>query len=220
MITVTNITLQYGKRVLFDEVNTKFTPGNCYGIIGANGAGKSTFMKILSGEIDATKGQVSITPGLRMSVLKQNHFEFDEYTVLDTVIMGNKRLNQLIKEKDAIYAKEDFSDADGIRASELEAEFAEMNGWNAESDAASLLSNLGVTEDFHYKLVKDLTGKEKVRVLLAQALFGNPDILLLDEPTNDLDAETITWLENFLAEFPNMVIVISHDRHFLDTVCT
>jgi ATPase subunit of ABC transporter with duplicated ATPase domains len=220
MITVTNISLQYGKRVLFDEVNVKFTPGNCYGIIGANGAGKSTFMKILSGEIDATKGSVHITPGQRMSVLKQNHFEFDEYTVIDTVILGNKKLAQIIKEKDAIYAKTDFSDADGIRASELEGEFADMNGWNAESDAANLLSGLGVTEDYHHKFMKDLTGKEKVRVLLAQALFGNPDILLMDEPTNDLDVETITWLENFLAEFENTVIVISHDRHFLDAVCT
>lgn len=220
MITVTNISLQYGKRVLFDEVNVKFTPGNCYGIIGANGAGKSTFMKILSGEIDATKGQVDITPGQRMSVLKQNHFEFDEFAVLDTVIMGNKKLHKLIKEKDALYAKPDFSDADGIKASEMEAEFAEMNGWNADSDAAQILSDLGIGTETHAKLMKDLTGKEKVKVLLAQALFGNPDILLMDEPTNDLDVETITWLENFLADFQNTVIVISHDRHFLDTVCT
>ncbi|MBS1638147.1 MAG: ATP-binding cassette domain-containing protein [Bacteroidetes bacterium] len=220
MITVTNVSLQYGKRVLFDEVNVKFTPGNCYGIIGANGAGKSTFMKILSGEIDPTKGQVSITPGQRMSVLKQNHFEFDEYTVLDTVLMGNKRLYQIMKEKDAIYAKTDFTDADGVRASELEAEFAEMNGWDAESDAANMLSNLGIAVDTHHKLMKDLSGKEKVKVLLSQALFGNPDILLMDEPTNDLDVETITWLEDFLAEFHNTVIVISHDRHFLDAVCT
>src|ERR1700752_1341589 len=220
MITVTNVSLQYGKRVLFDEVNVKFTPGNCYGLIGANGAGKSTFMKILSGEIDPTKGQVNILPGMRMSVLKQNHFEFDEFTVLDTVMMGNKRLHALIKEKDAIYAKPDFSEADGIRASELEAEFGEMNGWNAESDAAQLLGSLGIGESAHQRLMKDLTGKEKVRVLLAQALFGNPDILLLDEPTNDLDAETINWLENFLADFENTVIVISHDRHFLDAVCT
>lgn len=220
MITVTNISLQYGKRVLFDEVNVKFTPGNCYGIIGANGAGKSTFMKILSGEIDATKGQVDITPGQRMSVLKQNHFEFDEFAVLDTVIMGNKKLYKLIKEKDALYAKPDFSDADGIKASEMEAEFAEMNGWNAESDAAQILSDLGIGTEVHATLMKDLTGKEKVKVLLAQALFGNPDILLMDEPTNDLDVETITWLENFLADFQNTVIVISHDRHFLDTVCT
>ena len=220
MITVTNVNLQFGKRVLFDEVNVKFTPGNCYGIIGANGAGKSTFMKILSGEIEPTKGQVSITPGQRMSVLKQNHFEFDEFTVLDTVIMGNKRLYQIMKEKDAIYAKVDFTDADGIKASELEAEFAEMNGWDAESNAATILSNLGVNAIEHLKLMKDLTGKEKVRVLLAQALFGNPDILLMDEPTNDLDVETISWLEDFLAEFQNTVIVISHDRHFLDAVCT
>ncbi|MBK7666632.1 MAG: ATP-binding cassette domain-containing protein [Sphingobacteriaceae bacterium] len=220
MITVTNISLQYGKRVLFDEVNVKFTPGNCYGIIGANGAGKSTFMKILSGEIDATKGQVDITPGQRMSVLKQNHFEFDEFAVLDTVIMGNKKLHKLIKEKDALYAKPDFSDADGIKASEMEAEFAEMNGWNADSDAAQILSDLGIGTETHFKLMKDLTGKEKVKVLLAQALFGNPDILLMDEPTNDLDVETITWLEDFLADFQNTVIVISHDRHFLDTVCT
>ena len=220
MITVTNISLQYGKRVLFDEVNVKFTPGNCYGIIGANGAGKSTFMKILSGEIDATKGQVDITPGQRMSVLKQNHYEFDEFAVLDTVIMGNKKLHKLIKEKDALYAKPDFSDADGIKASEMEAEFAEMNGWNADSDAAQILSDLGIGTESHFKLMKDLTGKEKVKVLLAQALFGNPDILLMDEPTNDLDVETITWLENFLADFQNTVIVISHDRHFLDTVCT
>ena len=220
MITVSNVTLQYGKKPLFDEVNLQFTPGNCYGIIGANGAGKSTFMKILAGEIDPNKGQVSITPGLRMSVLKQNHFEFDEFAVIQTVVMGNKRLHQLILEKDALYAKPDFSEADGIKASELEAEFGEMNGWNAESDAAGLLSNLGVGEEYHHKLMKDLTGKEKVRVLLAQALFGNPDILLMDEPTNDLDVETISWLENFLADFENTVIVISHDRHFLDAVCT
>ncbi|MGZ3861664.1 MAG: ABC-F family ATP-binding cassette domain-containing protein [Bacteroidia bacterium] len=220
MITVSNVTLQYGKRVLFDEVNLKFTPGNCYGIIGANGAGKSTFMKILSGEIEPNRGEVSITPGQRMSVLKQNHFEFDEFSVMDTVIMGNKRLYNIIKEKEKIYAKTDFSEADGIKASELEAEFGEMNGWNAESDAAQLLGSLGIGEDAHQRIMKDLTGKEKVRVLLAQALFGNPDILLLDEPTNDLDAETIDWLENFLAEFENTVIVISHDRHFLDAVCT
>jgi ATPase subunit of ABC transporter with duplicated ATPase domains len=220
MITVSNITLQYGKRVLFDEVNLQFNAGNCYGIIGANGAGKSTFMKIISGELEANKGSIDILPGLRMSVLKQNHYEFDEYTVLDTVIMGNKKLYQIMKEKDAIYAKADFSDADGIRASELEAEFAEMNGWNAESDAAAMLGNAGIMEDMHFKFLKDLNGKEKVRVLLAQALFGNPDILLLDEPTNDLDIETISWLENFLADFQNLVLVISHDRHFLDAVCT
>jgi len=220
MITVSNVTLQYGKRVLFDEVNLKFTPGNCYGIIGANGAGKSTFMKILSGEIEANRGQIDITPGQRMSVLKQNHFEFDEFTVMDAVIMGNKKLHAIIKEKEIIYAKPDFSEADGIRASELEAEFGEMNGWNAESDAAQLLGSLGIGESLHQRLMKDLTGKEKVRVLLAQALFGNPDILLMDEPTNDLDAETINWLEDFLADFENTVIVISHDRHFLDAVCT
>ncbi len=220
MITVSNLTLQYGKRVLFDEVDLKFTPGNCYGIIGANGAGKSTFLKILSGEIDPTKGSVSITPGLRMSVLKQNHFEFDDCQVLQTVIMGNAKLNKVMLEKDAIYAKADFTEADGMRASELEAEFAEMNGWNAESDAADLLSKLGVKEEYHGRLMNELNGKEKVRVLLAQALFGNPDILLLDEPTNDLDVETIGWLEDFLADYPNIVIVVSHDRHFLDTVCT
>lgn len=220
MISASNISLQFGKRVLFDEVNVNFTPGNCYGIIGANGAGKSTFMKILSGEIDPTKGRVNILPGMRMSILKQNHFEYNEFTVIDTVLMGNKRLFQIMKEKDAIYAKADFTDADGIRASELEGEFAEMNGWNAESEAAELLTNLGVMPIKHDKLVKDLSGKDKVKTLLAQALFGNPDILMLDEPTNDLDVETISWLENFLADFQNTVIVISHDRHFLDAVCT
>jgi ATPase subunit of ABC transporter with duplicated ATPase domains len=220
MISAVNVSLQYGKRVLFDEVNVNFTPGNCYGIIGANGAGKSTFMKILSGEIEATKGRVNILPGMRMSTLKQNHFEYNEFTVLDTVMMGNKRLFQLIKEKDAIYAKPDFSDADGIKASELEAEFAEMNGWNADSEAAEMLTNMGIPPAMHTRLVSELTGKEKVKTLLAQALFGNPDILLLDEPTNDLDVETISWLENFLADFVNTVIVISHDRHFLDAVCT
>jgi ATPase subunit of ABC transporter with duplicated ATPase domains len=220
MISTSNVSLQYGKRVLFDEVNVNFTPGNCYGIIGANGAGKTTFMKILSGEIDPTKGRVNILPGMRMSTLKQNHFEYNEYTVLDTVMMGNKRLYQIIKEKDAIYAKPDFSDADGIKASELEGEFAEMNGWNADSEAAEMLTNMGIMPAMHTRLVKDLTGKEKVKTLLAQALFGNPDILLLDEPTNDLDVETISWLENFLADFTNTVIVISHDRHFLDAVCT
>ncbi len=220
MISVSNVSLQFGKRVLFDDVNVNFTPGNCYGIIGANGAGKSTFMKILSGEIDPTRGRVSILPGMRMSVLKQNHNEYNEFTVLETVMMGNKRLYQIMKEKDAIYAKSDFSEADGMKASELEAEFAEMNGWNAESEAGELLTNMGVAPDTHYNLVKDLSGKEKVKTLLAQALFGNPDILLLDEPTNDLDVETISWLENFLADFNNTVIVISHDRHFLDAVCT
>jgi ATPase subunit of ABC transporter with duplicated ATPase domains len=220
MISVSNVSLQYGKRILFDEVNVKFTPGNCYGLIGANGAGKSTFMKILSGEIEPTKGQVSILPGMRLSVLKQNHFEFDEFTVLDTVMMGNKRLHAIIKEKDAIYAKPDFSEADGIKAAELEGEFGEMNGWNAESDAANLLTNVGIPVESHFKLMKDLTGKDKVKILLTQAIFGNPDILLLDEPTNDLDVETISWLENYLADFENTVIVISHDRHFLDAVCT
>jgi ATPase subunit of ABC transporter with duplicated ATPase domains len=220
MISTSNLSLRYGKRVLFDEVSIKFTPGNCYGVIGANGAGKSTFLKILSGEIDPTTGQVSITPGERMSVLKQNHFEFDAFPVLQTVMMGNKKLWNVIQEKDALYAKPDFSDADGIKAAELETYFAEMEGWNAESDAANLLSDLGVKEQYHNTLMADLSGKEKVRVLLAQALFGNPDILLLDEPTNDLDVDTIAWLENFLADFQNTVIVVSHDRHFLDSVCT
>ncbi len=220
MITVNNLSLQYGKRVLFDEVNIKFTPGNCYGVIGANGSGKSTFLKILSGEIESTTGNIDITPGERMSVLKQNHFEFDEVSVLDTVMMGNKRLYDIMKEKDALYSKADFTDEDGHRVGELEAEFAEMDGWNAESDAAEMLSNLGVKEDQHYKLMKELPSSDKIKVLLAQALFGNPDILILDEPTNDLDVQTIAWLENFLADFKNTVIVVSHDRHFLDMVCT
>lgn len=220
MITVNNISLQFGKRTLFDEVNVKFTKGNCYGVIGANGAGKSTFLKILSGDIDATTGNIEITPGERMAVLKQNHFEFDDCTVLDTVIMGHKRLYDIMKEKDALYMKSDFTDDDGMKVAELEAEFAEMDGWNAESDAAEILSNLGVKEDKHYSLVKDLSGSEKIKVLLAQALFGNPDLLILDEPTNDLDVQTITWLEDFLADFKNTVIVVSHDRHFLDMVCT
>jgi len=220
MISVANLSLRYGKRILFDEANIKFTPGNCYGVIGANGAGKSTFLKILSGEIEPTTGQVIITPGERMSVLKQNHFEFDQYPVLQTVLMGNKKLWDVIQEKDALYAKPDFSDKDGIKAGELETAFAEMEGWNAESDAATMLSNLGIKEEVHNTLMGDLSGKEKVRVLLAQALYGNPDILLLDEPTNDLDVETISWLENFLADFENTVIVVSHDRHFLDAVCT
>ncbi|MBN8651936.1 MAG: ATP-binding cassette domain-containing protein [Cytophagales bacterium] len=220
MISVNNLSLQFGKRVLFDEVNLKFTGGNCYGVIGANGAGKSTFLKILSGEIDPTRGQVALDPGKRMAVLKQNHFEFDETSVLDTVMMGYTRLWNLMQEKDAIYAKPDFSEADGIRASELEAEFAELNGWNAQSDAAALLSGLGISEEDHYKLVKELSGALKVRVLLAQAIYGNPDVLILDEPTNDLDLQTIGWLEDFLLEFKNTVIVVSHDRHFLDTVCT
>lgn len=220
MISVSNLSLRYGKRVLFEDVNIKFSPGNCYGIIGANGAGKSTFLKILSGEIDPSTGQVSITPGERMSVLKQNHFEFDEMEVLQTVLKGNKKLWDVIVEKDTLYSKPDFNEADGDRVGELETLFAEMDGWNAESNAAELLSGLGVPESMHNRLMKDLNGKEKVRVLLAQALFGNPDILLLDEPTNDLDVETITWLENFLADFQNTVIVVSHDRHFLDAVCT
>ncbi len=220
MIEVSNVSLRFGKRVLFEDVNVKFTPGNCYGIIGANGAGKSTFLKILSGEIDPTTGQVFMTPGERMAVLKQNHFEFDENIVLDTVIMGHQKLWSIMKEKEEIYAKPDFSDADGVKASELEGEFAEMNGWEAESDAAELLSGLGITESLHYKTMKELSGNEKVRVLIAQALFGNPDVLLLDEPTNDLDINTIRWLEDFLLNFKNTVLVVSHDRHFLDTVCT
>jgi ATPase subunit of ABC transporter with duplicated ATPase domains len=220
MIAANNLSLQFGKRVLFDSVNIKFTGGNCYGVIGANGAGKSTFLKILAGDIDPTRGNVSIEPGKRMAVLRQNHYEFDEVSVIDTVMMGHGRLWKIMKEKDAIYEKPDFSEADGIKASELEAEFAEMNGWNAQSDAAALLSGLGITEEDHYKLVKELSGNLKVRVLLAQAIFGNPDILILDEPTNDLDLKTITWLEDFLLEFKNTVIVVSHDRHFLDTVCT
>jgi ATPase subunit of ABC transporter with duplicated ATPase domains len=220
MISTSNLSLRYGKRVLFEDVNIKFSPGNCYGIIGANGAGKSTFLKILSGEIDPSTGQVAITPGERMSVLKQNHFEFDEVPVLQTVLTGNKKLWDIIREKDELYSKPDFSEADGERVGHLETVFAEMDGWNAESNAAGLLSGLGVKEQYHSKLMKELNGKEKVRVLLAQALFGNPDILLLDEPTNDLDVETISWLENFLADFQNTVIVVSHDRHFLDAVCT
>jgi len=220
MITVSNLSLRYGKRTLFEEVNLKFTPGNCYGIIGANGSGKSTFLKILSGEVDQTTGTVSFTPGERMAVLKQNHYEFDGFPVIETVMMGYKELYSIMKEKDAIYLKEDFSDADGERAGELENLFAEMDGWNAESNAATLLSNLGIKEDLHYKLLNELDCNQKVRVLLAQALFGNPDILLLDEPTNDLDIHTIGWLEDFLAGYEATVLVVSHDRHFLDTVCT
>lgn len=220
MISVSNLSIQFGKRTLFQDVNIKFTPGNCYGVIGANGAGKSTFLKILSGELDSTTGNVMMEPGERMAVLKQDHFEFDEYTVLDTVITGHAELWAIMQEKNAIYAKPDFSEADGIRASELEEKFAEMDGWNAESDAAELLSGLGIKEAIHYKMMSELSGKEKVRVLLAQALFGNPDNLLLDEPTNDLDLETVMWLENYLANFNNTVIVVSHDRHFLDSVCT
>ncbi|HNP95916.1 MAG TPA: ATP-binding cassette domain-containing protein [Cyclobacteriaceae bacterium] len=220
MIAANNVSLQFGKRVLFDQVNIKFTAGNCYGVIGANGAGKSTFLKILSGDIDPNSGNVAIDPGKRMAVLKQNHFEFDEFSVLDTVIMGHSRLWKIMKDKDAIYEKPDFSEADGVKASELEAEFAEMDGWNAQSDAAALLSGLGIEEAVHYNLMKELSGNQKVRVLLAQAIFGNPDILILDEPTNDLDIHTVSWLEDFLLEFKNTVIVVSHDRHFLDTVCT
>ncbi|HZH87702.1 MAG TPA: ATP-binding cassette domain-containing protein [Chitinophagaceae bacterium] len=220
MISVSNLSLRYGKRVLFEDVNLKFTEGNCYGIIGANGAGKSTFIKILSGEIEPNTGSVDIPKGLRMSVLKQDHRQYDDTTVLQTVIQGNEVLFDIMQEKDAIYAKEDFTEEDGLRAGELEGIFAEMDGWNAESDAAMLLSNLGVKEDKHEVLMKDIDGNEKVRVLLAQALFGNPDILLLDEPTNDLDMQTITWLENFLADYDKVVLVVSHDRHFLDTVCT
>lgn len=220
MITVSNLSLRFGKRTLFEDVNLKFTQGNCYGVIGANGAGKSTFMKILAGEVDPTSGSVSFTPGERMAVLNQNHYEFDEVTVLETVMMGWKELYSIMKEKDAIYMKEDFTEADGLRAGELENLFAEMDGWNAENDAATLLSNLGIKEAQHHKLIKELDGNEKVRALLAQALFGNPDILILDEPTNDLDIETVAWLENFLADYQNIVLVVSHDRHFLDTVCT
>jgi ATPase subunit of ABC transporter with duplicated ATPase domains len=220
MISTHNVTLRYGKRVLFEDVSIKFTPGNCYGLIGANGAGKSTFLKILAGEIEPTSGHVSVTPGERIAVLKQNHFEFDEYEVLKTVIMGHKRLYEIMEEKNALYMKPDFSEEDGLRASQLEAEFEELNGWMAEADAAELLTGLGIPAELHDKKMKDLTGNEKVRVLLAQALFGNPHILLLDEPTNHLDIESIRWLENFLADYENTVIVVSHDRHFLNKVCT
>ena len=220
MISANNVTLRIGKKALFEDVNIKFTEGNCYGLIGANGAGKSTFLKILSGELESTSGDVVITPGQRLSFLKQDHFQYDEYTVMDTVIMGNARLYEIMKEKDAIYAKENFSDEDGIRASELEAEFADMDGWEAESDAATLLNGLGIETDLHYSMMKDLIGAQKVKVLLAQALFGNPDILLLDEPTNHLDLDAIAWLEEFLINFENTVIVVSHDRYFLNKVCT
>ena len=220
MNSANNITLRVGKKALFEEVNIKFTEGNCYGLIGANGAGKSTFLKILSGQLEPTNGDVVITPGQRLSFLQQDHFKYDAYTVLDTVIMGNKRLYEIMKEKDAIYAKADFTDEDGIRASELEGEFAEMNGWEAESDAATLLNGLGIETDLHYSQMADLTGSQKVKVLLAQALFGNPDILLLDEPTNHLDLPAIEWLEEFLINFDNTVIVVSHDRYFLNKVCT
>ena len=220
MISVNNVTLSFGKRVLFDEVNLSFNKGNCYGVIGANGAGKSTFLKILSGELEPNKGTVDITPGERMAVLRQNQFEFDEYTVLNTVLMGHKNLWKVMHERDAIYAKADFSEEDGMKAGELEAEFGEMGGYTAESDAASLFSELGVEEGMHQSLMKDISGALKVRVLLAQALFGNPDILILDEPTNNLDVATISWLENVLADYENIVIVVSHDRHFLDAICT
>ena len=220
MISANNVTLRIGKKALFEDVNIKFTEGNCYGLIGANGAGKSTFLKILSGQLETTKGDISITPGQRLSFLQQDHFKYDEYPVLDTVIMGNARLYEIMKEKEAIYAKEEFTDEDGIRASELEGEFAEMNGWEAESDAAMLLNGLGIEPEFHYSIMKDLNGSQKVKVLLAQALFGNPDILLLDEPTNHLDMNAIEWLEEFLINFDNTVIVVSHDRYFLNKVCT
>ena len=220
MLQVSNVSLRFGKRVLFEEVNIKFTEGNCYGLIGANGAGKSTFLKILSGEIESQTGSISMNPGERMSILKQNHFEYEEVEVLQTVIMGNKRLYDIMLEKDAIYLKEDFTEEDGNKAADLEAEFAELNGWEAESEAGSLLGGLGISADLHYTLLKDLNGSDKVKVLLAQALFGNPDILLLDEPTNNLDIDSILWLEGYLMNFKNTVIVVSHDRHFLDNVCT
>ena len=220
MISANNVTLRLGKKALFEDVNIKFTEGNCYGLIGANGAGKSTFLKILSGKLETTTGDIFITPGQRMSVLEQDHFKYDEYNVMDVVIMGNERLYQIMKEKDAIYAKEDFTDEDGIRASELEGEFAEMNGWEAESDAAMLLNGLGIGTDLHYSTMNTLNGNEKVKILLAKALFGNPDILLLDEPTNHLDLDAIAWLEDFLIDFDNTVIVVSHDRYFLNKVCT
>ncbi|MCI9006892.1 MAG: ATP-binding cassette domain-containing protein [Lachnospiraceae bacterium] len=220
MISANNVTLRLGKKALFEDVNIKFTEGNCYGLIGANGAGKSTFLKILSKELDSTNGEIVITPGQRLSFLKQDHFQYDEYPVMDTVIMGNARLYEIMKEKDTIYAKEDFTDDDGIRASELEAEFADMDGWEAESDASTLLNGLGIDTEFHYVLMKELTGAQKVKILLAQALFGNPDILLLDEPTNHLDLDAIAWLEEFLINFDNTVIVVSHDRYFLNKVCT
>ncbi len=220
MISTSNITLRVGKKALFEDVNIKFTEGNCYGLIGANGAGKSTFLKILSGQLEPTKGEVIITPGERLSFLQQDHFKYDEFPVLDTVMMGNARLYEIMKEKEAIYAKEDFTDEDGIKASELEGEFAAMNGWEAESDAATLLNGLGIATEYHYEIMKNLNGPEKVKVLLAQALFGNPDILLLDEPTNHLDLDAIAWLEEFLINFDNTVIVVSHDRYFLNKVCT
>ena len=220
MITVSNLAIQFGKRVLYKDVNLKFTNGNIYGVIGANGAGKSTFLRAISGELEATKGSVTLGPGERLSVLSQDHFKWDQFTVLNTVLMGHTVLWDIMNERDALYAKTDFTDEDGMRVSELEEKFAELDGWNAESDAAALLSGLGIKEDLHYKLMGELSGKEKVRVMLAQALFGNPDNLLLDEPTNDLDMETVTWLEEYLANYENTVLVVSHDRHFLDSVCT
>ena len=220
MLNAIGVTLRYGKRVLFEDVNIKFTKGNCYGLIGANGAGKSTFLKILSGEIEPSKGEVTIEKGARISMLKQDHFAFEEYTVLDTVIMGNQELYKIMKEKEAIYMKPDFSEEDGMKAAKLEERFAELNGWNAESDAAILLSNLGIENENHNKFMKELEAKDKVKVLLAQALFGNPDVLLLDEPTNDLDIKSINWLQDFLINFENTVIVVSHDRYFLNKVCT
>jgi ATPase subunit of ABC transporter with duplicated ATPase domains len=220
MIQVTDVSLRFGDRKLFEEVNIKFNPGNCYGLIGANGAGKSTFLKVLSGEIEAQSGDVSMAPGERLAILKQNHFEYEEYEVLKTVIMGHKRLYEVMQEKDAIYMKADFTDEDGMKAAELEGEFAELNGWEAESEAAILLKGLGISEDLHAKKMAELTGGEKVKVLLAQALFGEPDVLLLDEPTNHLDIHAIGWLEEFLINFENTVIVVSHDRHFLNKVCT
>ena len=220
MITVSNLAIQFGKKPLFQDVNLKFTPGNCYGVIGANGAGKSTFLRLISGDLASTKGSVTLGVGERLSVLKQNHFDYEEETVLNTVMMGHNELWAILREKDTLYAKADFSDKDGMRAAELEERFAEINGWNAESDAAMLLSGLGIKEDFHYRLMKELGGKEKVRVLLAQALFGKSDNLLLDEPTNDLDLDTVMWLENYLGNYENTVLVVSHDRHFLDAVST
>ena len=220
MITVSNLAIQFGKRVLYKDVNLKFTNGNIYGVIGANGAGKSTFLKAISGELEPTKGTVTLGPGERLSVLSQDHFKWDQFTVLNTVLMGHTILWDIMNERDALYAKTDFTDEDGMRVSELEEKFAELDGWNAESDAAALLSGLGIKEDLHYKLMGELSGKEKVRVMLAQALFGNPDNLLLDEPTNDLDMETVTWLEEYLSNYENTVLVVSHDRHFLDSVCT
>ena len=220
MITVSNVSVQFGKRVLFNDVNLKFTSGNCYGIIGANGAGKSTFLRTIYGDLDPTTGTIALGPGERLSVLSQDHFKWDSYTVMDTVMMGHTVLWDIMKQREELYAKEDFTDEDGLKVSELEEKFAELDGWNAESDAAMLLSGLGVKEDKHYVLMGELSGKEKVRVMLAQALYGNPDNLLLDEPTNDLDMETVTWLEEYLANFEHTVLVVSHDRHFLDSVCT